>query len=1333
MSSVLDYYWGLADLSSEKRLISAKQLISALSTFQKEFELKKVTPESQEKPAAPVEARTEDQLNLLCCEDLVYALKRLIKGLTSSRDAARQGFFVALVELLISTPVITAELVLSIINKVSAITQSKDGQEQRDMWFGKLFAILSIAEAGLISSSSTTSSDLEQIIAEIAELSIKRDWISEAAYNVLHKCPKQLLEDIIVPKIFQEFIVNNHIDTPDKLKLVLGLKKRASDLDWSSLLPEWKNGDFYSITNRKKLEKILLENVHNGKDSFHPHIHTVWESILLHYFPDPNAQDSSTTVNDKINSNKSSDQLSFMDLWECVVDNGFFASSATKTRKYWGFQLTSKALLSVDNKTIPQLFSKNMIKTMLIHLTDKDRSMHGASQTLIKSILNRAESSSEVSLALVEKITSSPSSRNFDKITKTKTVSTLMSNMTPEVLINYADYLINIVTNNTETVESLSNDDGASNALSEHKTSQLQDKLWAIDQLVRISSNQELPRSNELIIKILEFFISNAYFTSIPTQSKKSKTVNEPISNSNQSQICSILSERIFAFMGILMKLPQNFASIPNSSNKSTQTSRNMGIAVDGEPYLKKAIKYLTDLESNNKKVTRSGHKMTPIYFNEKESIAWRKNIFEKNLELYNYYQQILYELSSQTGNDQAPNSVVEAKKETSRVSLYIAELTSLLLLQKLSLESNISALLLQKDDNTDLSKTDLDTEHKNQAKLLSMQTELKELGESIEEIQACIQKMLPGFNKKIEPRTPQTRGRAKAKAIERAESDQNLTFSEEHNKFKPDEVLLDLLVSMLTKPNATLRLAVNNLFSIISSSITETGLKLMYDVIKPSGKIDKELQNKLGEILGEQMKKNADNSDEESEEEDLLDDDQMEEFDEKLASIFKHKKQQSKEKLEAEQNVLNFKMRILDLFEIYFKAQVQRNNILVLYAIQMLVPAMSRYFSNVKNANLYNKLKTLLVSIRKYEKLGDTVYYAKEMVNVSNISETQVAMLTKTLKMTQKFAKKSRSKAELEIYSSLNVYASKFLFVVQTKINEANKIQKESANGTKKAKKSEPKTEENKQADLIEIVQTCYSELATDFFGRKNSKLQLLSLLAAVSSFKQEPFNNLPWELAKTIAPYTELSKAINGFKLVESYTYFVELIKTHKFRLVKDQDGEQENEWKSRVFKLVSGWLDVVFGSFFGILEEYSGEDQEKIQKAFNGQSGAKLSVARLAEIIKSISAIVQVFGSIEFCTPKYQFTSFIKELVESDNGKKLEYNVEKLQTMLEVFIENSKKFKKSSLTTQAISLLSGLSCTSISKQQKRKKDTIEEPTLENKPNKKTKSKAKKSKKEN
>ncbi|PVU86519.1 hypothetical protein BB561_006684, partial [Smittium simulii] len=60
MSSVLDYYWGLADLSSEKRLISAKQLISALSTFQKEFELKKVTPESKEKPAAPVEARTED-------------------------------------------------------------------------------------------------------------------------------------------------------------------------------------------------------------------------------------------------------------------------------------------------------------------------------------------------------------------------------------------------------------------------------------------------------------------------------------------------------------------------------------------------------------------------------------------------------------------------------------------------------------------------------------------------------------------------------------------------------------------------------------------------------------------------------------------------------------------------------------------------------------------------------------------------------------------------------------------------------------------------------------------------------------------------------------------------------------------------------------------------------------------------------------------------------------------------------------------------------------------------------------------------------------------------
>jgi DNA polymerase phi len=94
MSSTLPLFWDLASLDVEKRESSALSLITELNQFQKAYEVEHASDWSQWL------AREDnvERLEVLCAKDVLYALRRLIRGLPSPRQGARQGFALALTE-----------------------------------------------------------------------------------------------------------------------------------------------------------------------------------------------------------------------------------------------------------------------------------------------------------------------------------------------------------------------------------------------------------------------------------------------------------------------------------------------------------------------------------------------------------------------------------------------------------------------------------------------------------------------------------------------------------------------------------------------------------------------------------------------------------------------------------------------------------------------------------------------------------------------------------------------------------------------------------------------------------------------------------------------------------------------------------------------------------------------------------------------------------------------------------------------------------------------------------------------------------------------------------
>lgn len=79
-------------------------------------------------------------------KDISYAAKRLIRGCTSGRRSCRQGFCLAVVELLRVFPAQTTEI-LQLIKQTTEVQSGMRQHEQKDRLLGRLFAHIAILEA----------------------------------------------------------------------------------------------------------------------------------------------------------------------------------------------------------------------------------------------------------------------------------------------------------------------------------------------------------------------------------------------------------------------------------------------------------------------------------------------------------------------------------------------------------------------------------------------------------------------------------------------------------------------------------------------------------------------------------------------------------------------------------------------------------------------------------------------------------------------------------------------------------------------------------------------------------------------------------------------------------------------------------------------------------------------------------------------------------------------------------------------------------------------------------------------------------------------------------
>lgn len=285
MTSVnLQFFWDLAKPEAELRQEAASTLIQYLQE---------------------VQTKQSDAEEL--SDDLEYTLKRLVKGLCSSRAAARQGFALALTEILVTfKDLISTAKFQELEQEYVSLAAHTNRKEKREFYFGRIFVAVIYCRSGRLADLSVESEVLT-MVQQLEEFS-KKVHLREIAFDsirlIIDSLDFQVFFEHLYPYLMSKFFQGADVSTcsPEEISLGLAIKHKHSQYKKKrsqnkKAFPKLQISDtlkhLLSTKNFSLLSTTLAAASHT-----HPRVHSVWNhvfDILLSNLSDDGDSDDAKT------------------------------------------------------------------------------------------------------------------------------------------------------------------------------------------------------------------------------------------------------------------------------------------------------------------------------------------------------------------------------------------------------------------------------------------------------------------------------------------------------------------------------------------------------------------------------------------------------------------------------------------------------------------------------------------------------------------------------------------------------------------------------------------------------------------------------------------------------------------------------------------------------------------------------------------------------------------------------------------------------------------------------------------------------------------------------
>ncbi|QIW98905.1 hypothetical protein AMS68_004423 [Peltaster fructicola] len=344
------------------------------------------------------------------------ALTRLIKGVSSSRKAARLGFSIALSEAL-RIALQKSQSLQQITNRIVNLTTLEgnvSGQEKRDASLGRQFAFQAMLQTGSKTITKVSSEEWRTFLDAVADLAGQRQWLRKQCglmlYDFISSTDSKYLDDERIQALADAWSAKSLWKTPEGVALWLALVQ--SD---RVTLPKhvWHHQNPLSSKERTILSKVMQEvstedddtQQKGGTRQIVPSF--AWTVVL-------NALLSKDSTKD------------FNLFWESTVSHGLFATTSSNERKALGLQVVTLALRLANGAALEHVISPEIVRCIVNHRSNADRYLFEGTKAPLNALLARSKLEPSVTARLLAPIWQH-GGVNFDQITKTKTVETLLA------------------------------------------------------------------------------------------------------------------------------------------------------------------------------------------------------------------------------------------------------------------------------------------------------------------------------------------------------------------------------------------------------------------------------------------------------------------------------------------------------------------------------------------------------------------------------------------------------------------------------------------------------------------------------------------------------------------------------------------------------------------------------------------------------------------------------------------------------------------------------------------------------------------------------------------
>lgn len=521
-------------------------------------------------------------------EEINYALTRLIKGLASGHESARFGFAIVLTEYLrvLLQPHnqtkwgVSVELVCGLVHKWMEVTEHLSRIEQRDRWLGRLFGLKAVIMSGCLFQTSECGIGQERefrtVVGEILDLGREKSWLREPGmWTVVTAARKFNWSKEYVMLAWRMVVERGLVKTSEGVGVWLCFEELCpgtkSEVEWVSplmrdnlvilakLLKEsgaagdekCEGSDMNPQGEGQEQGKLRgKEKGVGGRGVWNPRLHWVWDEIIKVYLEQANSGGKGLVEKQgygkNVRGNKDGkhspengnipmlkaqgDIAPFENFWCIVVDESLFSASSSEERKFHGFLLLIKVLTLLTSTPqyiphlLPHLFTRNLLRCIINHLSDPSRYLHKSAAKSISTIQKLATAQPSSIPYIVRGLVLGNGTTGFDRLTKTKTIEKLLplagesGDALMEVVETFRDIIVTppVITTRShgEDDDSTDQEDGGEGKenIKGVKREEESKRQWAADQLLSLVRSGKGREHDAWITSVIEAFTVFGHF-----------------------------------------------------------------------------------------------------------------------------------------------------------------------------------------------------------------------------------------------------------------------------------------------------------------------------------------------------------------------------------------------------------------------------------------------------------------------------------------------------------------------------------------------------------------------------------------------------------------------------------------------------------------------------------------------------------------------------------------------------------------------------------------------------------------------------------------------------